>query len=100
MPPTELEIVSAFTTRLALRRDGDRVRAVLAREFYERRCALWPHSMEGVTREWIEGHVDEVLAVCERLYANALCLPVAHQFIGRMRLVARAATAPRSAGTA
>jgi len=39
MPPPELQIISDFTTRLALRRDGDRVRAALAIAFYDRREA-------------------------------------------------------------
>jgi len=87
MPPTtksELTVISAFTTRLALRPDGERVCVVLAREFYDRCDALWPHSTEGVTPQWIAGHVFEILAVCERLYGEATCLPLAHEFFSRM----------------
>ena len=92
MPPTtksELTVISAFTTRLALRPDGERVCAVLAREFYDRRDALWPHSTEGVTPQWIAGHVFEILAVCERLYGEATCLPLAHEFLQPRGVAAR-----------
>ena len=87
MPTTtksELTVISAFTTRLALRPDGERVCAVLAREFYDRHDVLWPHSTEGITPQWIAGHVFEILAVCERLYSEATCLPLAHEFFSRM----------------
>jgi hypothetical protein len=97
MPPTERELISDFCTGLALRPDSDRVRALLARELYEHRDALWPHGAPpAATPQWVEGHVDEVLAVIERLYGEALCEPVAHEFLDRMRWPAGAATGSRA----
>src|SRR5262249_56147551 len=82
MPPTtksELTVISAFTTRLALRPDGERVCAVLARELYDRRDALWPPGTEGVTPQWIAGHVFEILALSEQLCGAAPGLPLTHE---------------------
>jgi hypothetical protein len=84
MPPTELDVISTFATKLALRPDGERICATLASAFYDQRAALWPYNTAGVTREWIEGHVFEILATIERLYGEALCLPVAREFLDRM----------------
>jgi hypothetical protein len=39
---------------------------------------------EGITDKWIAGNVDEILAVYEQLCGEALCPPMAHQFLGRM----------------
>jgi hypothetical protein len=88
MPPTDAEealaLISAFCTRLALRRDGDLVRARLAAAFYERRHELWPFGDVNATPQWIEAHIDDMLAVIERLYDEAICGPKARAFLDRM----------------
>jgi hypothetical protein len=33
---------------------------------------------------WIEGHIDELLATLERLWAEASCGPMAREFLDRM----------------
>ena|SRR5215475_12233152 len=77
-----LKIISHFATSLALRPDGDEVRATLAEILFDHRADLWPISTEGVTRDWIAGHVDEILAVCERLFGEALRVE-AQEFLDR-----------------
>ena len=72
MPPPEIQIISDFTTRLALRRDGDRVRAALAIAFYDRCDSLWPVDSSCATPQWIANNVDETLATVERLYGDAV----------------------------
>ena len=47
----------------------------------DRRSPSW---RELASPQWIAAHVDEVLAVCERLYTNALYPPVAREFLDRM----------------
>jgi hypothetical protein len=84
MPDRQPAIISAFSMRLALRPDADRVLALLAASFLEHADDLWPRGEPGATPEWIAGHVYEILAVVERLYGNALCLPVAQEFLDRM----------------
>jgi hypothetical protein len=83
-PEEQIALISAFTTKLALRPDGDRVRALLAAAFVEHHRELWPFGDPNATPQWIEGHVDEMLATIERLYGEAICGPMAHAFLNRM----------------
>ena len=99
MPPPEIQIISDFTTRLALRRDGDRVRAALAIAFYDRYDSLWPVDSSCPTPQWIANNVNETLATVERLYGDAVPsgdagIPQPHG------VAAQAARKPRSAGAA
>jgi hypothetical protein len=99
MPPPELQIISDFTTRLALRSDGDRVHAALAIAFYDRCDSLWPVNSSCATPQWIANNVDEILATAERLYGDAVPsggagIPQPHG------VAAQAARKPRSAGAA
>ena len=59
-------------TRLALRRDGDQVRAALAIAFYDRRDSLSPVDSSCATPQWIANDVDEILGTVERLYGDAV----------------------------
>jgi hypothetical protein len=83
-PEDQRALISAFCTRLALRRDGDLVRARLAAAFYERRHELWPSGDVNATPQWIEAHIDSMLAVIERLYSEAICGPKARVFLDRL----------------
>ena len=84
-------------TRLALRRDGDQVRAALAIAFYDRRDSLSPVDSSCATPHWIANNVDEILATVERLYGDAV--PSGGAGIPRPHGVpAQAAREPRSAG--
>jgi hypothetical protein len=84
MERTYLKAVSDFPTRLALRADAHRVRALLAMAFDHHRADIWPFSGgAGITLEWIEANVDEVLAVVVWLYDEASNLPGGTMFLDR-----------------
>jgi hypothetical protein len=83
-PEDDLATIGAFTTRLARRPDCERVCALLANAFVEHVDALWPQGEPAATHDWIAGHVFEILAACERLYGEALCEPMAMEFLDRM----------------
>jgi hypothetical protein len=89
MPPTDplvqRAVIAAFSAKLALRSDSERVRALLAAAFFEHVHDLWPAGEPAATPEWIATSVDEILATLERLYQHALCVPPARQFLDRMR---------------
>jgi len=90
-------VVAAFSARLAVRPDTKRVRGILANEFAEHARSLWPARDESVTPAWISAHTDEILAVLERLYAQAVLNPTS----GAVEFLDRFATTlvdlPRSA---
>ena len=58
---------------------------MLADAFAEHVGHLWPQADPNATPQWIEGHVDEMLAIIEQLYAEAACGPMACAFLDRMR---------------
>jgi hypothetical protein len=80
------ECIAKLSATLCLRSDAEHVRQRLARAFVEHVDDLWPAGRnQGATPEWIEGHVDEMLAVIERLFAAATDdQPGAPKFLNRM----------------
>ena len=88
MPPTDPKVqhalVSGFCTRLALRPDRQAVRTVLAMALAEHAHQLFPMGDPHATPQWFVQHVDEVLAVMERLYSHATSSPVPTAFLDRM----------------
>jgi hypothetical protein len=79
-------VVAAFSARLSVRPDAKRVRGILANEFAEHARSLWPAGDERATPAWISAHTDEILAVLERLYAQAVVNPTsgAVEFLDRL----------------
>ena len=61
--------IAAFSVRLPLRPDADRVRHRLAEAFIEHIEDLWPAGDAAATPEWIAANVDGMIATLERLYA-------------------------------
>ena len=86
MQATDRERIAALSAALPLRRDADRVRAVLAEAFIEYVDSLWPAGRDQrATPDWFRANVDEVLATIERLYAMATDdQPGAAEFLDRM----------------
>jgi hypothetical protein len=85
MERTDFKAIADFPTKLAERPDADRVRALLAQAFDEHRADIWPFtSGVGITREWIEANVDEVLAVVVWLHDTAPDLPGGTMFLNRL----------------
>ena len=80
----QLAVISRFCTQLAIRPDGAELRAKLAAAFVDHHSDLWPFGDPSATPQWVEGHVDEILATVERLYQQATCGPVAQEFLDRM----------------
>jgi hypothetical protein len=39
---------------------------------------------DDATPQWIEGHIDEMLATIERLWGEAMCGPIACAYLERM----------------
>jgi hypothetical protein len=78
--------IAAFSARLPIRADAERVRAVLASAFADHAGELWPQGEPCATPAWIDAHTDEILAVVERLYALAVDSdnPGAGEFLGRL----------------
>ena len=79
-------VVAGFSARLVFRPDAERVRGILANEFAERADSLWPAGDKMATPAWIGAHTDEILAVLERLYAQAVVHPTpgAAEFLARL----------------
>src|SRR5262245_53921945 len=74
LPDEARAMVGRFATRLAMRPAGERerMRAVLAKFFYETREEMWPHGeSDEVTLQWLADHADVVLATIEKLYSYA-----------------------------
>jgi hypothetical protein len=69
-----------------VRPDGDRIRQRLADAFVLHREDTWPQGEPAATPEWIDGHVDIILATIERLYAVAVKgeHPGAAEFLDRL----------------
>ena len=63
--------IAAFSARLPLRPDADRVRHRLAEAFIGHVEDLWPAGDAAATPEWIAANVDGMIATLERLYALA-----------------------------
>jgi hypothetical protein len=84
-PEEQRELISAFCTRLALRPDGDAVRARLAQAFVEHHRDLWPFGDPNATPALIEANIDSLLATVERLYSVAIQgFPGSDEFFERM----------------
>jgi hypothetical protein len=78
--------IAHLSATLPLRPDADRVRAMLAEAFIAHVDELWPAGRDQGSPEWIAGHVDEMVATLERLYAAALDgdHPGADEFLARL----------------
>ena len=82
----EHEVIAAFSARLPLRPDAERVRHVLGEAFVEYIDELWPARRDEASPDWIRANTDEVLAVIERLYNAAAEADTggAMEFVNRM----------------
>jgi hypothetical protein len=78
--------IAAFSARLPIRADAERVRAVLAVAFADHVGDLWPDGDAAATPAWLAENVDGVLATIERLYAVAANGddPGAGEFVDRL----------------
>jgi hypothetical protein len=85
-PENQHAYILAFANALAVRDDGPRIRQRLADAFVLHREDLWPAGEPAATPEWIDGHVDVILATIERLYAVVVTgeHPGAQEFLDRM----------------
>ena len=83
---TDHATIAAFSARLPVRADAERVRAILASAFIAHAGELWPAGEPCATPEWIAAHTDEIMAVVERLYAVAADSdnPGAGEFLDRL----------------
>ena len=77
--------IAAFSARLPVRADAERVRCSLAAAFAYHVDEIWPAGEPAATPAWIATHTDEILATIERLYAVAIeDHPGSAEFLDRM----------------
>jgi hypothetical protein len=83
---TDHATIAAFSARLPIRADAERVRSILASAFVAHAGELWPAGEPCATPAWIAAHTDEIVAVVERLYAVAADSdnPGAGEFLDRL----------------
>jgi hypothetical protein len=83
--PDAAERIARLSATLPLRRDADRVRAVLAEAFVAHTDELWPAGADQGSPEWIAANVDGIVATLELLFkAAAEDHPGSAEFLDRL----------------
>ena len=53
-------------------------------QFARPSSSKWTCGDRNATPQWIEGHIEEMLATIERLWGEAMCGPIACAYLERM----------------